>query len=368
MLYNLYNLLLIIHIKMEKYYTISEVAELLGVSTQTLRRWDKNGKFNSSRHPINNYRVYSEDQVNILVKEIEPQYKIPLKKSDKEIPPFFATKLGKLYNADAIDVLTTIESESVNLIIADPPYNIKKAEWDTFESQKAYIDWSLQWIKEAQRVLRNDGSLYICGFSEILADIKWSADHLFRGCKWLVWCYRNKANLSDDWGRSHESILHFRKSKKFTFNLDKVRIPYNKHTLKYPSHPQAKSSQYGNGKQYTWTPHPNGAKPKDVFEIPTISNHSWEKQDHPTQKPIQLIKNLVLASSNELDLIIDPFGGSGTTFAVAEAFNRNWIGIENDINYCYIIKDRLLNNDHIHRILNGDDDIRSELRRSKLRD
>lgn len=353
---------------MNKYYNISEVAELLGISTQTLRRWDKNGQFKSSRHPINNYRVYSEEQVNNLVKEFEPQYKLPLKKSDKKFSPYFTTNLGELYNADAIDYLSTLESESVNLIIADPPYNIKKAEWDTFESQKAYIDWSLKWITEAQRILRNDGSLYICGFSEILADIKWSADHLFRGCKWLVWYYRNKANLSNDWGRSHESILHFRKSKNYVFNLDKVRIPYNKHTLKYPSHPQAKSSQYGNGKKYTWSPHPDGAKPKDVFEIPTISNHSWEKYDHPTQKPVQLIKNLLLASSNEGDLVIDPFGGSGTTFAVAEAFNRKWIGIEYDINYCNTIINRLSNKDHIHRIKQGNDEIQSEIRRSKLRD
>ncbi len=249
------------------------------------------------------------------------------------LKPFFQSALGRLYCDDSIRFLNSIETESVQLVFADPPYNIKKAEWDSFQSQKQYVEWSLKWIKEAQRILDKNGTLYICGFSEILADIKWAASHLFKGCKWLIWYYRNKANLANDWGRSHESLLHFRKSKKHTFNVDEVRVPYNDHTLRYPQHPQATSSQYGNGKKYVWTPHPQGAKPKDVFEIPTLSNGSWEREKHPTQKPIELLKKCILASSNRNDLIVDPFGGSGTTFAVSEAFGRKWLGCEKQIEY-----------------------------------
>ncbi len=113
---------------------------------------------------------------------------------------------------------------SVDIVFADPPYNIKKADWDTFESQEKYIQWSMQWIEEAARVLKPTGSLYICGFSEILADLKHPASRLFKSCKWLVWHYKNKANLGNDWGRSHESILLFRKSKDFTLNVDAIRI------------------------------------------------------------------------------------------------------------------------------------------------
>lgn len=358
---------MLMEVNMEKYYTISEVADMLQVSTQTLRRWDNNGKFKSTRHPINNYRVYTEKQITEIVNELEPEYSLDLRPSKETYTPFFKTDKGELYNIDAVTLLRTLPPESIDLVFADPPYNIKKAQWDSFESQKAYIEWSLQWIKEIHRVLKRTGSLYVCGFSEILADIKWSASYLFTGCKWLIWYYRNKANLSNDWGRSHESILHFRKSREFIFNLDQVRVPYNRHTLKYPRHPQAKTSQYGNGKEYTWSPHPNGAKPKDVFEIPTISNHSWEKYNHPTQKPVELLKKVIFASSNENDIVLDPFGGSGTTFAVAEAFNRKWIGIESELEYCEIIKRRLLDNDHINRIYLGKDDIESQSRRVKLR-
>lgn len=355
---------------MEKYLSISQAAKKLGISSETLRRWDNNGKFKSFRHPINNYRVYSEKQVDNLVEEMQLEIQYQTKSPDTNaISPFFKTELGELYNYNALKYLKQIETNSIDLIFADPPYNIKKAEWDTFSSQKEYVDWSMEWISEAHRVLTNKGSLFICGFSEILADIKWSASHLFRGCKWLVWFYRNKANLGSDWGRSHESILHFRKSKQFIFNTDEIRIPYNKHTLKYPKRPQAKSSQYSNGKnkEYIWQPNPLGAKPKDVLEIPTISNGSWEKYPHITQKPVELLRKIILSSSLQDSIILDPFGGSGTTYAVAEAYNRKWLGIELSSDYCKIIKSRLQDKDHISRISTAKDELNSSKRRKKLR-
>ncbi len=355
---------------MDKTLSIGEVAEKLGVSTETLRRWDKSGKFPSQRHPINNYRYYTTEQVESLVQEISPAYGLVTLFAAISTP-YFQTGLGKLYKSDAVDFLRSIDSESVDMIFADPPYNIKKAEWDTFQSQQAYVEWSIEWIREAQRVLAPTGSLYICGFSEILADLKWAASPLFKGCKWLVWHYRNKANLGKDWGRSHESILHFRKSTHFKFNIDDVRVPYNAHTLKYPTHPQAESSQYNNSKKkdkkYVWTPHPKGAKPKDVFEIPTLSNHSWERVDHPTQKPVELVRKFVEASSDKGDLVIDPFGGSGTTYAVAEALGRRWMGSELNAEYCERIRNRLMGKENLLRIAQGDDEEKAVKRRQKLR-
>ena len=243
---------------------------------------------------------------------------------------------GELYQGDSIKWLQSLDSSSVDLVVADPPYNIKKADWDKFESQEQYIEWSMKWIKETSRVLTPNGTLYVCGFSEVLADLKHPSMRYFKACRWLVWHYKNKANLGNDWGRSHESILHLRKSKKPTFNTNDVRVPYGKHTLKYPSHPQADTSQYGNNgkRQDVWTPHPKGAKPKDVLVIPTTCNGMNETTPHPTQKPEELIRKLVLASSSEGDMVIDPFFGSGTTPVVAEQLKRKWKGCELEPEYC----------------------------------
>jgi len=257
---------------------------------------------------------------------------------------FYQHPHGSIWVGDTVAWLRSLQSETVNLVFADPPYNIKKAEWDTFESQEAYVHWSLQWIEQAARVLKPTGSMYICGFSEILADLRLPAARFFKGCRWLVWHYKNKANLGSDWGRSHESILHFRKSKEFPFHIDDVRIPYGEHTLKYPEHPQAETSQYGKGTTSTdkiWSPHPKGAKPRDVLEIPTTCNGMHEKTPHPTQKPEELLRRLVLASSSPDDLVIDPFLGSGTTAVVSEQLKRRWMGCDISLEYCQWAAQRL---------------------------
>lgn len=242
---------------------------------------------------------------------------------------------GKLNQGDSRDWLASLPSETVDLVVADPPYNINKAEWDTFESQEHYVQWSVEWMKQAARVLKPTGSMYVCGFSEILADLRLPGASFFRGCRWIVWHYKNKANLGNDWGRSHESILHFRKTESFRLNVDAVRIPYGNHTLKYPTHPQAATSAFGKGRKREdhWTPNPLGAKPKDVFDIPTTCNGMEEKTAHPTQKPEELIRRLVLAASDAGATVIDPFSGSGTTLVVAEQLGRRWMGC--DVNQQY---------------------------------
>ncbi|MBE9124579.1 MULTISPECIES: DNA-methyltransferase [unclassified Coleofasciculus] len=266
--------------------------------------------------------------------------------NSNEPKPLYYHPRGILWIGDAITWLTSLESESVDLVFADPPYNIKKAEWDTFDSQQHYVEWSLQWIEQAARILKPTGTLYICGFPEIIADIKLPASRFFQGCRWLIWHYKNKANLANDWGRSHESILHFRKTKTFKFNLDNVRIPYSNHTLKYPEHPQAPSSQYGNSGNNDgrkWHPHLKGAKPRDVIEIPTTCNGMTEKTKHPTQKPEELVRKFVMSSSERGDVVVDPFVGSGTTIVVAEQLGRKWLGCEINLDYAQWAVERIQN-------------------------
>lgn len=254
-------------------------------------------------------------------------------------PRIVASRLGSLFGGDAIEWLGGLETGSVDLLFVDPPYNLGRERWDSLGSTSVYLAWSGQWIAQAARVLKRTGSLYICGFSELLADIKTVAAPYFDGCRWLVWYYRNKANLGRDWGRSHESILHLR-CPDFALDVDAARVPYNTHTLRYPSHPQAESSRYGN-KPYVWRPNPLGAKPRDVFEIPTLTNGMREKTAHPTQKPLELVRRLVAAATRSDALVVDPFGGSGTTYVACEALGRRWLGCEIDPSFQRLIADRL---------------------------
>lgn len=250
---------------------------------------------------------------------------------------------GALWHSDALALLATLADGSVDLVVTDPPYAIAKAAWDEFESLDAYVDWCDAWLAEVARVLAPHGSAYVCGFSEILADVKARSARRFAGCRWLVWAYRNKANLGHDWGRSHESILHLRKQATTRIDVDAVRVPYNGHTTKYPARAQATSSQYGrNGKpRDKWQPNPLGAKPRDVLEVPVICNGMVEKAAHPTQKPEALIEKLVLASSKKGQLVVDPFVGSGTTAVVAARLGRRFLAGDADAAYVGLARSRI---------------------------
>lgn len=246
----------------------------------------------------------------------------------------FSHPNGVLYRGDTLEWLHSIQDNSVDLVVADAPYNIKKAEWDDLGTIHEYAGWCEQWLIHVSRCLKPTGSAYVFGFSEILAEVKHIAAPYFDGCRWLVWHYRNKANLQNDWGRSHESILHFRKTSAFKLNVDGVRTPYGAHTLKYPARVQAASSAYaGLSASKVWSPNPNGAKPKDVIDIPTTCNGMGEKTPHPTQKPEELIRKLVLGASKRGDLVLDPFSGSGTTAVVAEQLGRKWLACDLNAKY-----------------------------------
>lgn len=249
---------------------------------------------------------------------------------------------GELWHSDVLALLGRLDTASVDLVVTDPPYAIGKAEWDEFASLDVYVDWCDAWLAEVARVLAPHGSAYVCGFSEILADVKARSAKRFASCRWLVWSYRNKANLGKDWGRSHESIVHLR-HEGAKIDVDAIRIPYNGHTTKYPARVQAVSSQYGGkeARRDRWEPNPLGAKPRDVIEMPVICNGMAEKTPHATQKPEALIEKLVLASSKPGQLVVDPFVGSGTTAVVASRLGRRWLAGDADARYVGLTRERL---------------------------
>jgi site-specific DNA-methyltransferase (adenine-specific) len=278
-----------------------------------------------------------------------------------------STELGQLIRGDGVAWLEAAEPGSVDLIVADPPYNLGKAAWDRLGSLDEYLAWSERWLAAAHGALKETGTLYTMGFSEVMAHVLAQQSPRWKRARWLTWYYRNKANLRSDWGRSHEAILCLRKGKRFTFNTDPVRVPYNKHTRRYPQRTQAASSQYGGKRTDRWQPHPLGARPRDVLEVPVLCNGTREKTAHPTQKPVQLIRKLVLASSDEGDLVVDPFGGSGTTALVAEVHQRRWVCLEREVDYLALARERISDPEAHAGTQTTDSEAQLAKRRGKLR-
>ena len=268
---------------------------------------------------------------------------LPADLRSKQPTRALAHAAGELWRADVLELLGQLPDGGAALIVTDPPYAIGKAAWDVFPSEAAYVDWCDTWLAEVRRALAPTGSAYVCGFSEILAEVKARSARRFADCRWLIWTYRNKANLGNDWGRSHESILHLRATRGTRIDVDAVRIPYNAHTTKYPERVQAVSSQYGGatGRRDRWQPNPLGAKPRDVFDIPVLCNGMAEKTAHTTQKPEALIERLILASSRPGDLVVDPFVGSGTTAVVAARLGRRFLCGDADGRFVGLARDRL---------------------------
>jgi site-specific DNA-methyltransferase (adenine-specific) len=253
------------------------------------------------------------------------------------------TSYGLFFNNDCRDIIPLLPPNSVDVIFADPPYNIGKvAAWDTFPDIESYVDWCKSICHSLYPILKDTGSLFIMGFSEILGLIYAAVSSKFQSCRWLIWHYKNKPSLSkSDWVRSHEAILHLRKSKDFFFAT--IREPYNLHTRKYPERPQGESSQYG-GKSndpHFWSPHTKGAKPRDVIDIPAINNSMKERTAHPTQKPEALLRKLLLGTCPSGGLVFDPFAGSGTALVVAEQAELFWLGAEISPEYSSIVETRL---------------------------
>ena len=232
--------------------------------------------------------------------------------------------MDKIIHGDCIAKLKDIDSESVDLIIADPPYNLGKDYGNDSDKQnfKAYIQFSKEWIGECYRVLKKTGTIYIfIGFRYIsyLYNIL-ENDYNMNFVNWICWHYTQGIGKTKGFSPRHDDILMFSKSKKYTFNLDEIKIPQ---------------------KFYRKVNNMRGANPGDVWEVSHIHYCQKNRQRHPTQKPEALMERMILASSNEKDLIIDPFCGSGTTLKVCQQLNRRYIGIEINEEYVKMINERL---------------------------
>ena len=253
---------------------------------------------------------------------------------------------NKVYNEDCIIGMKKIKDNTVDVIICDPPYNIGKDFGNNSDKQDmdTYLNWCDEWIKECIRILKPNGTLYIYGFSEILAFIR---VRISINVRWIIWHYTNKVTPSlKFWQRTHESILCCSKEKPH-FNRDDVREPYTDSFLKNSAGKVRKATKgrFSDGEtETTYKAHEKGALPRDVIKISALAGGAGKKErvDHTTQKPLELCQKLIKASKNGEDtLLLVPFAGSGSECVAAMKENVNFIGFEINENYVKLCNERL---------------------------
>ncbi|MFQ3573699.1 MAG: site-specific DNA-methyltransferase [Thermodesulfovibrionales bacterium] len=229
-----------------------------------------------------------------------------------------------------------LPANSVDLVFADPPFNIgiKYDKYNDNLSYDEYYKWSENWIAQTYRILKNDGSIYIAMGDEFAAEINIilkRSGFYFRN--WIIWYYTFGQNQRKKFNRAHTHILYFTKNRnKFKFNSEAIRIP------------SARQLVYNDKRA-----NPQGKIPDDVWEFSRVCGTFKERLgEHPCQMPESLLERIIKTSSEPGDIVLDPFGGTGTTAMVAKKLRRNYITMEISENYYEIIIKRL--NDQIEEI------------------
>ena len=244
----------------------------------------------------------------------------------------------KIIIGDALEKLSEIQSESVDLVFADPPYNMSKKkglgwkyskhitmqeEWDIF-SKDDYFKFNQKWIKECLRVLKHGGSLWICGSFHNIYQVGFILQHIedVKINNSIVWFKPNaQPNITCRFfTESTEHLIWASKNgngKKWKFNYQSTKDLISDNL------------------------NPPGKQTRNVWSIPLTPKSEKLAGVHPTQKPIELLRRIILSCTDEGDTVLDPFLGSGTTSVVAKMLRRNSIGIEKERKYLEIIRKRL---------------------------
>jgi site-specific DNA-methyltransferase (adenine-specific) len=240
-------------------------------------------------------------------------------------------KPNQLICGDAVAELRKLAEKSAQVVIADPPYYnvLLEQAWDTqWKAVQEYLDWSITWVAECMRVLRDDGLCFIFGqlgkrehgFIHLMSDL--CRLHQFHDL--IIWDRVVGYNeRRDSFTPCYEMILVLRKADKPKFNKGAVREAYTSEKIEAYLRDKRYKDRDARMKHLL-----AGKFATNLLRVPSLKGSSKEKCGHPSQKPLELIAKLVACASDPGDLVLDPFLGSGTTSVVAQSLGRNWLGIE----------------------------------------
>ena len=247
-------------------------------------------------------------------------------------------ELNRVYLGDTLELLKSLEDNSVDLIISDPPYSIAKdfgPKSKIWKNTDDWYEWSCKWIDLCVEKLKPSGSIFIYGLHSSLCYLQvylLQKNMYYR--RQFIWYYENGfSGYTKLPAAFYEPLLWFSKGKEYTFH--QIREPYKS---------QERLKNKITKKDGTiWTPHPEGRIAGDVWNFPVLAGKRFanEKVDHPTQKPISISNRIVKHFSNEGDLVLVPFAGSGSECVASYINGRNFIGFEINEKYIPIIEKRL---------------------------
>jgi site-specific DNA-methyltransferase (adenine-specific) len=265
-----------------------------------------------------------------------------------------------IQHGDCIKGLQKLRNGSVDLVFADPPFNIGY-KYDVYEDRQEdakYLAWSRQWMSEVHRVLKRDGTFWLAIGDEYAAELKVAATREigFHCRSWVIWYYTFGVHCRYKFTRSHAHLFHFVKDpKNFTFNAAEVKVPSARQLV----YADKRAEATGRVPDDTWIMCPPGItpetwvlRPQDLPDGFTADSDTWyfsrvagtfkERAGfHGCQMPEQLLGRIIRVSSHPGELVLDPFGGSGSTLVVAKKLGRDFAGFELSADYVAKIKERL---------------------------
>lgn len=251
----------------------------------------------------------------------------------------FSTHLGVLYRGDVLNILPYFRTETIDTVFADPPFNLSKVYGDRVNdnrSDREYISWCKKWLDQCMRVVRPGGALFLYNLPKwniILGNYLTESGMMFR--HWVAVNMKLSLPIQGRLYPSHYSLLYFTKGKPETFR--KIRTP-----IEVCRHCGKEIKDYGG---HRGAMNPNGVNLTDVWNDITPVRH-WKfksRKRSANQLSTKLLERVVQMSTKECDIVLDPFGGSGTTFDVCERLGRHWVGVE--IESCDVIIERLQTED-----------------------